>query len=330
MARLRPGDIAVLDHRDLDRLSAEALVRGGVGGCVVNVAESMTGRYPNEGPWALAEHGVHLVDAPGAPLFDLVADGDPIAVAGGAVVRDGQVLAEGSVVDGPRVAAGLAAGRRALPHALEAFVANTAARLGAEGEVLTERLPVPPLRTRFVGRPALVVARGRRDREDLDALGPLLAAERPVLVGVDGGADSLLEAGLTPEVIVGDMDSASERALRCGAELVVHAYRDGRAPGVERLLALGLELVTFPAPGTSEDAALLLTAEAGSAPILSVGTSYDLVELLDRGRAGMASSLLVRLRLGERLIDARDIDGAVGRASVAARSAAAPCVRLAR
>ena len=152
-----------------------------------------------------------------------------------------------------------------------------------------------------------MVVRGYHYREDLAALRPYIREYRPVMVGVDGGADALIESGYTPHVIVGDMDSVSDGALRCGAELVVHAYRDGRAPGLDRLHRLGLEGIVFPAAGTSEDIAMLLADEGGASLIVAVGTHATLMEFLDKGRSGMASTFLTRLRVGSKLVDAKGV-----------------------
>ena len=304
--RLAAGDIAVIDHAELDRLSAQDLAGSGVG-CVVNVAPSASGRYPNLGPSILVEAGVHLVDAPGAPLFASLSGGEEIEVEGGRIWRGRRLLAEGTVVGPAAAARALERGNAAIDAALEAFVANTTAHLLAERDLLAEPLELPALRAEFRDRPALVVVRGGDALADLRALRSFVRDRHPVLVAVDGGADVMAAAGLHAEVIVGDMDSVSDRALRVGAELVVHAYGDGRAPGAERLTALGLTHALVRAPGTSEDAALLLAAEKGARPVVSVGSGLGLVDFLDRGRSGMASTLLTRLRLGDVLVEARGL-----------------------
>jgi uncharacterized membrane-anchored protein len=138
-------------------------------------------------------------------------------------------------------------------------------------------------------------------------LRPYISEYKPLLMGVDGGADALIEAGYKPDMIIGDMDSCSDRTLKSGAELVVHAYRDGRAPGLKRIEALGLQGVVFPALGTSEDAAMLLADSKGARLIVAVGTHASLVEFLDKGREGMASTFLTRLRVGPKLVDAKGV-----------------------
>jgi uncharacterized membrane-anchored protein len=197
--------------------------------------------------------------------------------------------------------------RREIDEALAAFAENTVAHLRQEGELLAGRIAFPATRTRFRDRHVLIVVRGPTYRRDLQALRAYIRDVRPVLVGVDGGADALLEEGRKPDLILGDMDSASDEALRSGAELVVHAYPDGRAPGRERLLGLGLDHKVVPAAGTSEDVAMLLAFEKGASLIVSVGAHFNLIEFLDKNRAGMSSTFLTRLRVGETLVDAKGV-----------------------
>ena len=304
--RLHRGDIAVIDHKDLDRVSAEDLISAGVV-AVLNCRPSSTGAYPNMGPLLLVQAGVHLVDMPGDGLFKDLDDGDEVEVRGGEVIRRGKVIAKGSVQEPEDVRALNDERRREIGDALEAFARNTIDHMLEEKELLAGKLELPVFHTDFRDRPALIVVRGVDHRKDLKALRPYIRDVRPALVGVDGGANALLEEGFTPDMIVGDMDSSTEATLRCGAELVVHAYPDGRAPGREHLEALGLPYKLIPAPGTSQDVAMLIAAEKGAALIVSVGSQWNLVEFLDKNRRGMSSTFLTRLRIGEILVDAKGV-----------------------
>jgi len=304
--RLRRGDIAILDHTDLDRVSAEDLIACGVE-AVINTAPSSSGRYPNAGPLLLVQAGIVLVDAPGAPLFSELADGDAIEILGGEVRRNGDVVTRGEVQDPATVQALNDQRKREIGEALEAFAHNTVEHMVAERELLYGKLDLPQFNTEFRDRPCLVVVRGVGHKRDIKALRPYIRDVKPVLIGVDGGADALIEEGFRPHMIVGDMDSATEPTLRCGAELVVHAYSDGRAPGREHLEALGLPYKVVPAPGTSQDVAMLIAAEKGARLIVSVGSQFNLVEFLDRNRKGMSSTFLTRLRIGEILVDAKGV-----------------------
>jgi uncharacterized membrane-anchored protein len=310
---LRAEDIAIVDHADIDRVSAEELAATGIR-AVVNVSESTTGRFPNPGPLELVRSGVRLIDAPGAALFDELSDGDQLRIErGGAVWRNGTLLADGTELDEPTLVAALAEQQGRVTHALEAFAENTLLHLREEAGALAAGIAVPHLRTRFRDRHALIVARGPGYKSDLRMVRPYLRDFRPVLVAVDGGADALREVGLAADMIVGDFDSVSDDALRSGAELVVHAYPGGDAPGADRLRRLGLPFETVSAPGISEDLALQIAHEKGAALLVAVGTHFNLVEFLERNREGMASTFVTRLKVGESLVDAKGVSRLVSR-----------------
>jgi uncharacterized membrane-anchored protein len=305
--RLRPGDIAVIDHVDLDRVAAEALVSCQVGG-VVNVAPSVSGRYPNLGPDILLAAGVPLIDDVGPDAFGQLREGDLVRLLGDTVfAADGRVVAKGAEQTADTLATAMAEAREGLSTQLEAFASNTMEFLRRERDLLLDGVGVPDITTSLEGRHVLVVVRGYTYREDLVTLRHYVREYKPILVGVDGGADALVERGLKPDIIVGDMDSVSDAALTCGAEIVVHAYRDGSAPGLNRVQELGIAPVVFPAAGTSEDVALLLADDKGASLIVAVGTHATLVEFLDKGRSGMASTFLTRLRIGGKLVDAKGV-----------------------
>jgi uncharacterized membrane-anchored protein len=310
--RLGPGDVAVIDHTDLDRVSAEELLESGVR-VVVNVAPSQSGRFPNPGPLLLVRAGVRLIDAPGAPIFDEVSEGELLTVRGASVFRNGDCVAAGRALSADELARSIAEQRGRVTEALEAFADNTLRYLREEGRLLSEGIDFPSLQTRFRDQHALVVARGPGYKRDLRIVRPYIRDFKPVLVGVDGGADALLEAGYKPDVIVGDMDSVSDRALRSRAEKVVHAYTDGAAPGSERIEELEVDYQVVRAPGISEDVALLLAYEKGAELIVAVGTHFNLIEFLERNREGMSSTFVTRLKVGEILIDAKGVSRLVSR-----------------
>jgi uncharacterized membrane-anchored protein len=310
--RLAPGDIAVIDHAELDRVSAEELVAAGAQ-VVVNVSPSASGRFPNPGPLELVRAGVRLIDAPGAPLFEELVDGELIEIEAGEIWRDGTRVVVGQELHEAELAAVVAEQQSRVTQALEAFADNTLRHLRDEGSALAGGIDFPPLRTRFRDRHTLVIARGPGYKRDLRIVRSYIRDFKPVLVAVDGGADALLEVGLRPDVIVGDFDSVSDDAIRSGSELLVHAYRDGSAPGAARLDALGVPYETVSAPGISEDIALQLAHDRGAELIVAVGTHFNLVEFLERDRAGMASTFVTRLKVGEVLVDAKGVSRLVSR-----------------
>jgi uncharacterized membrane-anchored protein len=310
--RLGPDDVAVIDHTDLDRVSAEELLDSGVR-VVVNVAPSQSGRFPNPGPLLLVRGGVRLIDAPGAPLFEELSEGELVTVRGSSVFRNGSCVAVGRTLEADLLARTLAEQRGRVTEALEEFADNTLRYLREEGRLLSGAIEFPSLETRFRDRHALVVARGPGYKRDLRIVRPYVRDFKPVIVGVDGGADALIDAGYSPDVIVGDMDSVSDRALKSRGEKVVHAYAGGLAPGAERLARLGVDYQVVAAPGISEDLALLLAYEKGAELIVAVGTHFNLLEFLERNRAGMSSTFVTRLKVGEILVDAKGVSRLVSR-----------------
>ncbi len=304
--KLGAQDVAVIDHRNLDRIAAEELAACGVR-AVINVSPSSDGSYPNAGPLTLVRAGVPLVDVPDPALMERIRDGDAVELQGGRVLVGGELVGEGRVLQADDLARELDQQRRRIDLALHDFTENTMAHIREEAELLSGTIDLPDTRTSFRDRHVLIVVRGTDHLKDLRALRAYIRDMRPILVGVDGGADAIVKEGLRPDIVLGDMDSAGEETLRGGAELIVHAYPDGRAPGAERLRELGLDFTTVPAAGTSEDVAMLLASEKGASLIVSVGAHFNLVEFLDKQRRGMSSTFLTRLRVGETLVDAKGV-----------------------
>lgn len=306
--RLEAGDIAVIDHEDIDRVAAEALVDAHPL-AVINASRSISGRYPNMGPSILVEAGIEVIDVRDANLMTTVREGQGVTVQGNRVITADGVELHGERYTPESLEEKLAEARKGLSDQLEAFAKNTMDYMLRERDLLIDGVGTPKVRTEFMGRQALIVVRGYHYREDLATLHPYIRENRPVIIGVDGGADAVLDAGYPLDMIIGDMDSVSDRALASGAEIVIHAYRNGIAPGMARVEELGLgdEAVTFAASGTSEDIAMLLADDKGAEVIVAVGTHATLEEFLDKGRAGMSSTFLTRLRVGSKLVDAKGV-----------------------
>lgn len=306
VTRLKAGEIAVIDHIDLDRVSAEALLAKRPA-AVLNAAKSTSGRYPNLGPGILVAAGIPLIDDLGPQVMS-IPEGSRIVIEG-ATLYDarGSAIAEGVQQTPETVEEAVTAAREGLSVQMEAFAANTMEYLRKERDLLLDGVGMPEIRTRIAGRHVLVVVRGYDHREDLAMLRSYIREHRPVLIGVDDGADAILEAGLRVDLIVGTMDSVSDKALTSGAEIVVHAHQRGETPGQARVERLGLEHAVFLAAGTSEDIATLLADDKGADLIVAAGTHESLIEFLDKGREGMASTFLTRLRIGGKLIDAKGV-----------------------
>jgi len=307
--------VAVIDHEDLDRVAAEGLVRAGVAG-VVNASASITGRYPNLGPLILVQAGVPLVDSVGSLVMRKVREGDRVRLEGDRIFVGDRLVGVGTQQSRDSVMEEMEAAKTGLGDRFDGFARNTLEYLQQERDLLFGGAGLPQLDHDLAARPVLVVVRGYGYREDLAALRAYIHDVRPVLVGVDGGADALLDEGYVPDLIVGDMDSVSDDALelarpgrrrRRPAELILHAYGDAHAPGRARLDRLGVPYKAAQAVGTSEDLAFLLAHEKRADLIVAVGSHGNLREFLDKGREGMASTFLVRLRVGEILLDAKGV-----------------------
>lgn len=305
-AVLRPREIAVISHEDLDAVGAAGLIEAGTL-AVINASCSLTCRYPNLGPKLLSEHGVPLLDNVGDAIFHVLKDGDLVQIQGRKVLRGGETIAVGDIVTDYVITERQRIARLNLHRELDRFVSNTLDYAVREKDVILGDIAFPDLQKELRGKTVVVVVRGIGYREDLEVLGSYIQETRPTLMGVDGGADALLASGLKPHIIIGDMDSVSDKALCSGAKLLAHAYSDGRCPGRERLLRLGTKFHVVPAPGTSEDLALLLAHGQGAELIVLVGSHSNMIDFLEKGRPGMASTFLTRLKIGPILLDAKKV-----------------------
>lgn len=304
--RLQPGEIACIVHEDLDVVAADNLVECKPA-CVVNCLQSISGRYVNRGPFLLIEEGIALIDGVGTELLEKLADGDHVEIRDGRILHNGRQVGQGAAQDKASLSARNELARENLETQLESFAENTLNYLKKEKSLLHGDLKAGNLPLNFKGKHVLVVVRGPDYRKDLDTIKNYIAEQNPVMIAVDGGADALLELKFRPDVILGDMDSVSPGALKCGALLIVHAYQSGDAPGAKRLEDEGLSYRTIASIGTSEDLALLLAHEFGADIIVIVGSHFSMDEFLSKGRSGMASTFLTRLRVGSILVDAKGV-----------------------
>ncbi len=339
--RIRPGEIAVISHSDIDAPCASALAGRQVA-AVVNAQRSLSGRFPHPGPTVLLQAGVPLIDDVGDSALERLRDGDQVEIIDGALYSDGNLLGAGSILSDSLLEQQLEEAKRNVTAQLADFVENTLSYVSREQSLLFSPADLPEIRSPIKGRHCLIVVRGTGAARDLRAIRSYINAARPTIIGVDGGADVLLQEGYRPHVIIGDMDSVSDSALRCGAELIVHAYPNGKAPGLARLQSLGLPAVVLSSRGTSEDVAMLLAYEKEAELIAAVGTHFSLTEFLEKGRGGMSSTLLVRLKTGGILVDAKGVSrlypsgrsgtlfvylGLVAALIIAVLLAAAPAIR---
>jgi uncharacterized membrane-anchored protein len=317
LGRLHAGDVAVLDHLDMDRATAQALVDAGVV-AVVNASPMISGRFPNLGPELLVEAGILVVDGAGPEIFDRVKDGTPLRVDGGEVHADDTLVADARELTPDLVRAEMDRARSGLSAQLESFTHNSTEFLRREQDLLLHGHGVPQTATEMAGRPVVVAVRSHGWEEELRGIKPFVREQRPVLIGVDRGADALAGAGHHPDVVVvtgGSDDLPAAAVLRRARDVVVLVERGAKRGATEPFERLGIRPLRFETSATTEDAALLLAAAHEAALIVGVGMHATLDEFLDRRRSGLASTFLTRLKLGPDLVDAAAVprlyDGAV-------------------
>jgi uncharacterized membrane-anchored protein len=307
LRRLSPGDIVVLDQLDLDRATADALVEAEVA-AVVNASPSISGRFPNLGPEVVVGAGIPLIDGVGGEVLRRLKDGSRIRLHEGVVFLGERRIASGTEQSRESIADQMIEAKAGMSTQLEAFSANTIEFLRRERTLILDGVGVPDVRVSLRDRHVLVVAPGKGHAADLRALKKYIAEHRPVLVGVDAGADALRELGYQPDIIVGDPHGIDPETLKSGAEVVVPAQPDGHAPGIARIQDLGIGAVTFPASGNAEDLALLLADTHEASLVVTVGFQATLAEFLDHGRSSSnPSTFLTRLKLGTKLVDGKAV-----------------------
>lgn len=303
--KLKKGDIAVIDHIDLDRVHAEALVERGVR-AVINVSSSTSGRYPNLGPQILSHAGILLIDAVSPEIWSGFKSGDKIRIDAGVIYRGEQQIASGIELDDAKIAALLSSAQSGLSTQLESLAANSAEHLRREHKMLLEGSGVPRLRTTLRNRPAVVVSKAYEYEADLAEIKGYLKNHDAVLIGAGSGADALLDAGYTPDLVVGALSNLSDRALKECKEVVITST-SGQLTAIERLEKTGADAQTFVAAGSDEDLALVLADTNEASVIILAGGHTSLVDFLDRGPTDMSSTFLTRLRVGTRLVDAKAV-----------------------
>ncbi|MGC5258749.1 putative cytokinetic ring protein SteA [Gordonia sp. DT218] len=305
--RIGPGDIAILDEVDLDRMTADALVQANVV-AVVNSSRSISGRYPNLGPEVLVASGIILLDDVGDEVFKRVKDGAKLRIDNDRLYVGERRLALGQQLEERDIADLMIEAKTGLVDHLEAFSGNTIEFIRSESPLLIDGVGVPDIDADLAARHVVIVADGADRGTDLRALKPFIKEYSPVLIGVGAGADTLLKAGYKPAVIVGDPDDMKAATLKCGAQLVLPADTDGHAQGLARIQDLGIGATTFPAAGAAADLALLLADYHGADLIVTVGYGGTLDDFFDRSRReSNPSTFLTRLKVGPKLVDAKAV-----------------------
>ncbi|MFW5981610.1 MAG: putative cytokinetic ring protein SteA [Halanaerobiaceae bacterium] len=310
LERVKKNEIAIISHKDLDYLASKSLIEKKVK-AVVNISSSMSGKYPNKGPLLLLEAGIPLIDVDIGELFSQIKDGDKIEIDDSYIYKEMNIIASIHQVTHAEINGKLKEAEKNLQKELINFIDNTLLYARKEKKLIIN-LEAPDIGIDFTGKHVLIVVRGSNYKDDLQAIDSYVREMNPIIIAVDGGADACLEFGYCPDIIVGDMDSVSDKALYMCKKLIIHAYPNGFAPGLNRVKKLALDYILYPAPGTSEDIAMIIAYEKGAELIAAVGTHSNMIDFFDKGRSGMASTFLVRLKLGHKLIDAKGISKLYG------------------
>ncbi len=307
ISRLKPGDIALISHKDLDEVAALSLIETKIK-CVINLDSTISGRYPNQGPSLLLNKNIPIYEIKNKNIFNQIKDGEIICILNNKIYRNEELVTSCELLDKKKIYNYLNKSLDNLEKELDKFIENTLKYAKKEKELVLGKIQVPKIKTLIKGKHVLVVARGKDYKEDLKAIQTYINEQKPVLIGVDGGGDALLEYGYIPDILIGDMDSVSNKCLMLSKEIIVHAYTNGNAPGLNRIKKLNLKSKIFSCPGISEDIALLLAYCNDADLIVAVGTHSNMIDFLEKGRKGMASTFLVRLKIGSKLVDAKGVN----------------------
>jgi uncharacterized membrane-anchored protein len=304
--KIKPGDIALIYHKDLDEIAAISLKEAKVK-CVINSQPTISGKYPNQGPLILYNANIPIYETT-EEVFKQINDNEIIQIINENIIVKNKVLGKCKKISKSDIERLLQLGFSNIEKELDNFIENTLSYAKKEKGLVLGNVKIPKIKTKINKRHVLVVVRGKDYKRDLEAIQNYIVEMNPVLIGVDGGGDALLELGYIPDILIGDMDSVSDKCLKLAKEIVVHAYPSGYAPGMDRVKKLDLQAITFPSPGTSEDIALLLAYCNNADLIVAVGTHSNMIDFLEKGRKGMASTFLVRLKVGSKLIDAKGVN----------------------
>jgi len=300
--RLRRGDIAVIDILDLDERTASELVacRPSV---VINAQESISGRYPNGGPGVLAAASIPLIDHAGADVMN-VRDGARIRVDDGAIYRGDDLIATGTLLTDAALAEALVDAKQNMHVQLTAFTANAMDYVERDSALLLDGRGLPVVDIDLEGRHVLVLSGGALYAQQLKDIRTYLRERKPVIIAIGDGADTALEHAYAAQIIVGNVESVSERAMRAAKMVIVHDPT-GADAGMTRADALGVSRTTSEAGIASSDLAVLLAHAQGASVIVTVGMETRLLDFLQGAGDHNAGTFLTRLQAGGSLIDAR-------------------------
>lgn len=308
LKRLREGDIAVIDAPDITRQLSQRILAAKPA-AVINLARFTTGAVPNFGPLMLLDADILLVEGAGVELSQGMRDGKRARILeDGAIAHGEKTIGSGAVVTRAMAEERFGEAQEGLVDHMEAYFGNTIQFIHSEAPLLIDGLGIPDTGVDLHGKKVLIAAPGNNHRNQIKLLRNFIREYEPVIIGVDDAADTLVELGHTPDLIVGNPANIGADTLRSGARVILPAEPDGHAIGLERIQDLGIGAMTFPAATDSAiDLALLLADYHGAELIVNAGTALDLDAIFADSPQAAPAALLTRTKVGAKLVDAQAI-----------------------
>lgn len=303
---LNSNDIAVLNHNDIDELAAYALINSGIS-IILNTGLCMTGKYNSKGTSILIKNGIKLYEV--KVSYELFNDGDYVCIRDkDLIINKYNIFTNACTnVNEAYVRKYTELSNTNANKELINFINNTLSYANEEKDKILFETSYPNINIKIKGRDVLIVVRGSFCESDLMALKSYIEFYKPVIIGVDGGADLLINNGYVPDILIGDMDSVSDLGIYRSKEIILHAYKNGYCPCKDRVDKMNVKYKILSMLGTSEDIAMLMAYDMGAEQIVLLGGHKCMYDFMEKGRKGMGSTLLTRIKIGEKLIDFKGI-----------------------
>jgi len=304
--RINKNQIAILKHKAIDLVAAQDLKYKKVK-AIINCEPSIDRDCNLDGIKYLIDNNIRIFDVMEESFFETVQEGDVVSLYNNCIYVNNRFCAYYKEIKASDIESYNMEKNTNSMEKNRQFILNTMNYMNFELHYFTNPIELPSLSTNIKDREVLIVSRGRNYREDLKSIKKFILNKKPVIISVDGGADAVTDMGLRSNIIIGDMDSVSDNSLINCDEIIVHSYSNGYAPGLTRIKSKGLRYKLIKIKGTSEDAALFLAKLKGASTIYLIGGHNCLHEFAEKNRAGMGSTVLLRLLFGHSIIDLKGI-----------------------
>lgn len=291
----------MVDIMDIDQRSAESLAHCNPR-AVVNAQASISGRYPTGGPLVLADAGIAIIDNAGSEVMTW-RDGTDVTIEGGLITPlDGEAV-QGTHLTREAIETAMESAADGMHVQLASFTANAMDVVAHDAGVLLDGKDIPQTGVSLDGKHVVVVAPGYHHVEQLAAIKRYVRERKPVFIAVGEAADVVASSSRPPTIILGNVESVSEKVLGSAKAIVVHDP-SAKEAGLNRVESLGLDHEASKATIASADLAVLMAAAGGASVIVTVGMDTRLLDFLEQGRSDMAGTFLARLQAGPAVVDA--------------------------